>query len=287
MSAAISSGCDVVTTWLDSISITVAPMRPGEEPFRIRRDRLVVGRDGVPRRVPWASSPSIDSPSSSPNAATNTSATASAPRPRPVDADGHDVAVPTGEPDEAGDGDRFADLLPGLRTRDPAAVEWVFVRLQPRLLRFLRSQERSVADDVAADVWLAVARGVGEFEGSWPDFRAWCFAIARRRVADHRRTAARRRTQPVDTAWLDGLAIEDLTERQALAALSGEQAATLIASVLQGDQAEVVLLRILGELDVNQVAAVMGRSPNWVRVTQHRAVRKLARRLGPKIAVIR
>ena len=57
--------------------------------------------------------------------------------------------------------------------------------------------------------------------------------------------------------------------------------------MLSGDQAEVLLLRVLADLDVDQVAAIMQRSPNWVRVTQHRAVRTLAKRLGPKIVVMR
>jgi RNA polymerase sigma-70 factor, ECF subfamily len=196
--------------------------------------------------------------------------------------------VPTG-PDAVppADAAHFAAILPALVEGDEQAIAWVFTRMQPRLVRFLRSQEPRAADDIAAEVWLAVARGVAAFEGTWADFRAWCFGIARRRLADHRRTAARRRTDPVDTSELDRRVTEDVTEREALDNLTGEQAALLIATVLRGEQAEVVLLRVLGDLDVDQVAAIMGRSPNWVRVTQHRALRKLARRAGSKIAVIR
>ena len=57
--------------------------------------------------------------------------------------------------------------------------------------------------------------------------------------------------------------------------------------MLSGEQADVLLLRVLADLDVEQVASIMQRSPNWVRVTQHRAVRRLAKRLGPKIVVMR
>ena len=77
------------------------------------------------------------------------------------------------------------------------------------------------------------------------------------------------------------------TEELVLDSLAGQDAATLITSTLRGDQAEVLLLRVLGDLDVDQVAAIMRRSPNWVRVTQHRAVRTLAKRVGAKIAVMR
>ncbi len=189
-----------------------------------------------------------------------------------------------GAPD--GDDADFDAMLPALADGDARAIEWVFTRLQPRLLRFVHSQERGVADDITAEVWLAVARGVTTFEGSWADFRAWCFAIARRRLADHRRTAVRRRTDPVDASQLDSRSTEDVTEREALANLTGQEATRLITDALREEQAEVVLLRVLGDLDVDQVAAIMNRSANWVRVTQHRALRKLARRTGSKIAVI-
>jgi RNA polymerase sigma-70 factor (ECF subfamily) len=185
------------------------------------------------------------------------------------------------------DPSRFDELLAGLVSGDPHAVEELFRELQPRLLRFLRSQENRAADDIAADVWLAVATRISRFDGDWSDFRAWVFAIARRRLADHRRTGARRRTDVVDSAAFEHQQADDAPDDEVLDKISAQQAATLIRSVLSGDQAEVLLLRVLADLDVDQVASIMQRSPNWVRVTQHRAVRTLAKRLGPKIVVIR
>jgi RNA polymerase sigma-70 factor (ECF subfamily) len=185
------------------------------------------------------------------------------------------------------DPSRFDDVIARVGNGDPRAVEELFTELQPRLLRFLRSQESRAADDLAADVWLAVARGISRFEGDWPDFQAWIFAIARRRLADHRRTAVRRRTDIVEAEAFEGQPADDTTENEALDKITGQQAAALIRSALSGDQADVVLLRVLGGFDVDQVASIMQRSPNWVRVTQHRAMRTLAKRLGPKIVVMR
>lgn len=194
-----------------------------------------------------------------------------------------DFHMPSGSFDPS----KFDDVLARINDGDPHAVEVLFRELQPRLLRFLQSQESRTADDLAAEVWLAVARGISRFEGDWSDFRAWIFAIARRRLADHRRTAVRRRTDVVDVETFEHHPADDMPEREVLHKISGQQAAALITSVLGGDQAEVVLLRVLGELDVDQVASIMQRSPNWVRVTQHRAMKTLAKRLGPKIVVMR
>lgn len=185
------------------------------------------------------------------------------------------------------DSSRFGEVIDLVRGGDPYAVEELFGEIQPRLLRFLHSQESRFADDLAAEVWLAVAGGVSRFEGDWDDFRAWIFAIARRRLADHRRTAVRRRTDVVAVEDFEDHRADDTTEDTALDKISGQQAAALVSAVLSGDQAEVLLLRVLADLDVDQVASIMQRSPNWVRVTQHRAMRTLAKRLGPKIVVMR
>ena len=185
------------------------------------------------------------------------------------------------------DPSRFDVVIARVGNGDPHAIEELFRELQPRLLRFLRSQESRAADDLAAEVWLAVAGGIARFDGDWSDFRAWIFAIARRRLADYRRTAVRRRTDIVEVETFENHAALDMPENEVLQTMSGQQAAALITTVLSGEQAEVVLLRVLGDLDVDQVASIMQRSPNWVRVTQHRAMRTLARRLGPKIVVMR
>jgi len=181
----------------------------------------------------------------------------------------------------------FAQAVAAAVRGDEAATTLLFTELQPRLLRFLRSQEMRVADDLAAEVWLAVARSISTFDGDWDDFRAWVFSIARRRLADHRRTAARRQTAPVDASVLEMRPAPGSTEEQALTDVSSQQAVSLITSVLSGDQAQVLLLRVLGDLDAEQVASIMERSTTWVRVTQHRALRKLADRLGRKVLVTR
>jgi len=182
---------------------------------------------------------------------------------------------------------RFDQAVEKAALGDEVAIGALFTELQPRLLRFLRSQEPRAADDIAADVWLGVARSIASFEGDWDDFRAWFFSIARRRLADHRRTAARRPAESIEATVLELYPATDSTEDRALSELSGTEATTLITTVLNGDQAQVLLLRVLGDLDAEQVAAIMERSPNWVRVTQHRALRKLARRLGREVLVTR
>jgi RNA polymerase sigma-70 factor (ECF subfamily) len=48
---------------------------------------------------------------------------------------------------------------------------------------------------------------------------------------------------------------------------------------LPADHAEIVLLRVLGGLDVAEVASIVGKTPGAVRVASHRALRRLAQLL--------
>ncbi len=189
------------------------------------------------------------------------------------------------------DDESFVPVLIGACRGEPWAAEALFLDLQPRLLRFLRGTEPRVAEDLAGEVWVAIAQGIQQFEGDLAGFRAWVFTIARRRLIDHRRRAARRATDPVDHSLFHRIA--DSTpaadvEQSVLDQLSAQQAVDLITATLPEEQAQVLLLRVIGELDVAHVAAVMERTPNWVRVTQHRALRHLAEKFqqNPVDAVI-
>ena len=73
----------------------------------------------------------------------------------------------------------------------------------------------------------------------------------------------------------DGAASDD-PEAAGVAAVSAQEAAAAISAALTPDQADVILLRLLAGLDVDQVARILGKRPGTVRVLQHKALRRLA-----------
>ena len=180
--------------------------------------------------------------------------------------------VPEPSPEEA--------VLRTAQRGDAAGLTALFRTYQPRLLRYLRAHEPRLADDLASDTWLAVAQRLPQFEGGPSDFAAWLFTIARLRMIDARRTASRRRTDPVAEID-DSTAVS--TEKLAIDKLSAQDAVNLITSALTADQAEVILLRTLGDLSVDQVADLLGHDAGWVRVTQHRATRRLADKYSERL----
>lgn len=175
----------------------------------------------------------------------------------------------------------FAELLLAARAGEEWAVTSIYRDLHPRLARYLGAQEPRAAEDVEAEVWLAFAERLHSFSGDEPALRAWLFSIARRRLADYRRTAARRRTDATPAEQLDRPAPDD-PATVVLDALAGDEAAAFIVRALPANQAEVVLLRVLADLDVAEVAEILGKKPGTVRVLTHRALRALEVRLTGK-----
>lgn len=170
--------------------------------------------------------------------------------------------------------------LDAARSGDERAVSLLFRALHPQLLHYVRHRAPDVAEDLVSDTWLAAAKGFPQFEGDVGDFRAWLFCIARRRVADHYRARARRpQLVPLDEVTHHVSA--DAAD-VALEALSTDEAIEALVRDLPADQAEVVLLRVVAGLSVDQVSKVLGRSAGSVRVVQHRALRRLSKIWEPR-----
>jgi RNA polymerase sigma-70 factor (ECF subfamily) len=177
----------------------------------------------------------------------------------------------------------FSSLLAAARQGEQRAITEIYRAYQPRLLRYLRAQESGMADDLAADVWLAVARGLSRFDGDEAGFRGWVFTIARHRVIEHRRRIARRRTELMSHDRLDGPIERGLGGDPAwlvVEQLGVQETVEMLVAGLAPDQAEAVLLRVLGGFDVGEVARIMGRSPGSVRVLCHRALKRLAAKMS-------
>jgi RNA polymerase sigma-70 factor, ECF subfamily len=174
----------------------------------------------------------------------------------------------------------FDEVL--LRARQGAewAIAELWRELHPRLLRYLRGVEPAAAEDVEADTWLAAARDLATFEGDDNQFRAWMFTIARNRLIDWRRREVRRRTVAVTPDVLVEHPADDDPAVAVVNMLRSDEAVALVRTSLPRDQAEVILLRVVGGFDVAEVAAIIRKRPGNVRVLQHRGLRLLAERLS-------
>ncbi len=176
-------------------------------------------------------------------------------------------------------GDDFPAVLRLAADGDGAAFAALWRDSHPPVLRYLWVAAGDAAEDLAAEVWLDVARRIESFRGGEPEFRRWLFTMARRKLIDRHRYEARRPESPTaDSGLLDRPAADD-TVAAALEEISTERALALIAT-LPPDQAEIIVLRVVVGMDATVVARVVGKSPGAVRIAAHRGLHALAARLA-------
>lgn len=164
-------------------------------------------------------------------------------------------------------------MLARAQEGDEAAFARLWRDLNPALLRYL-GLGGEAAEDVASDTWASVIKGLRRFTGDETAWRAWVFTTARRRAIDAGRRRAR--AAELELAWrqspvesVAGDAADAVVER-----LDTDAALRLVAQ-LSPLQAEVVVLRAVAGLPVEEVARIVGRSPGAVRIAAHRGLRRL------------
>lgn len=160
-----------------------------------------------------------------------------------------------------------------------AGEEWAFAELwreySPRVHGFVRARGASEPEDLTSEVFLQVLRRLPTFEGDESDFRAFLFTVARCRLVDELRHRSR---QPLHLEWTpdrDGRSSESAETLAMRAVADGETAGLM--DELTPDQREVIALRVLGELTVEEVARVTDRPAGAVKALQRRGLDRLRR----------
>jgi RNA polymerase sigma-70 factor (ECF subfamily) len=169
----------------------------------------------------------------------------------------------------------FDDVLAAAR----AGAEWAWARiyadLAPKVVGYLRARGAAEPEDLAGEVFLQLVRGLPGFAGGEREFRAWTFTIAHRRLVDALRQRGRRPVDPVSAEELQRVAgaggdVPD--EAEAQIALARVRAAI---AELPPDQRSVILLRIVGDLTIEEIACAVGKRPGAVKALQRRGLRRL------------
>ena len=162
-----------------------------------------------------------------------------------------------------------------------AGADWAWGRLYadlaPTVTGYLRAHGAAEPEDLTGEAFLQVVRGLPRFEGDERDFRSWVFTIVHRRLIDERRRTLRRpaeATPPEDVATLAG-AGGDVHE-DALGRIGDERVRAAFAE-LPADQRSVLLLRILGDMTVEEVARAVGKRPGAVKALQRRGLKRIER----------
>ncbi|GIU96916.1 MAG: DNA-directed RNA polymerase sigma-70 factor [Actinomycetota bacterium] len=177
----------------------------------------------------------------------------------------------------------IGEALEAARRGDPNGLASLYEELRTPVFRYLvaATGDRSAAEDLLADVFVEVARGVRRFVGGPGAFVGWVFAIARHDVADLRRGHRRRAVEPVPDPPEPELAPDHADDVAHRVDLEHREAPRLHAALarLNEEQREVVLMRFVAERSLEEVAAALGTTVGAVKARQHRALARLRRLL--------
>lgn len=164
------------------------------------------------------------------------------------------------------------------RKGNQAAFAVLWRHLSPALCGYLRAKGAADPDATCNEVFLGAFRALDDFAGDAGQFRGLLFTIAQRRLVDEFRRRVRR---PTEVPWSPELddRCHPSAEHHALAN-RGDGGAKDLLDTLPADQRDVMMLRIFGDLTIEQIATTLDKTPGAVKQLQRRGLDNLRRRVS-------
>ncbi|MGY2743898.1 RNA polymerase sigma factor [Arthrobacter sp. UYCu723] len=163
------------------------------------------------------------------------------------------------------------DELSAALAGDPSGFSAVYTAISPAVLGYFRARGVEDAEALTQDVFVDVLPKLANVSGGHAGLRTFVFSVAHARLVDQRRRSER-------TPYLAEYDPRDDTrssasaEDEALGSLGGISG-TL--SQLNEEQREVLVLRIVADLSIDQVAGIMDKTPGAIKQLQRRGLSAL------------
>ena len=165
---------------------------------------------------------------------------------------------------------------------DRDAVGQLFDHFYPAILAYCvrRLLVRALAEDVTSEVFLKLARCIGEFPGSTTeDLRRWLFRVATNEINAHLRQSIRRRELLQSAAQMGIVNASISTPLLASdSSIDWEDIYQALAELSDREQS-LISLRFFAGLKHNEIAEVLQIEAGTARVALSRALDKLRDRL--------
>jgi RNA polymerase sigma-70 factor (ECF subfamily) len=165
----------------------------------------------------------------------------------------------------------FSAMLTEAINGQGRGFEGLYRWLAPQVTRFAAARDAEDPEGITNEVFLRAFGQLDRFGGGSNSFRAWIFTIARNLLIDAHRARSRRpqvASNDVPERTVPGAEVE------ALDLLSAQRVTRLLA-LLSEDQRDVILLRMVGDLSLRQVAAIVDKPLTAVKALQRRGLRRL------------
>ncbi len=166
----------------------------------------------------------------------------------------------------------FAALLSAAQNGEGWAFDDLFATWNGRVSAFVRARGVADLDEVVNDVFVKAFAAIGSFSGDERAFRAWLFQIARNRVIDEYRKQGR---TPDTTELTRGESIAGGDVVADAERRFGDDRLQALLGAVTDEQREVLTLRFVADLTIDQIATATGRRRGAVKQLQRRGLRRL------------
>ena len=169
-------------------------------------------------------------------------------------------------------------LLTGANRGDQAAITQIYENYFPSIYRFVRLQvdDLALAEDIASEVFIKLMDSIGGRHGPRHSLRGWLFRVARNQVYKHFGKVRRFPTEALDE-WVAVSADHDL-EIQFMRTVATDCILQAVRRLVP-EQREVLLLRFVETLSLQETAQIMNKTTSAVKSLQFRAIESLRRLL--------
>jgi len=165
------------------------------------------------------------------------------------------------------------DFLLRARQRDSTAWTSIYKEFSIRIYRyaFLKVQNRQLAEDISEMVFLRALEAIDKYEMRGLPFSSWLFRIAHNLIIDHlRKNKGDRELALEDVSLPSGEDPAALAEK----GIALEQVKSAMKHLTKTQQ-EVVEMRFAAELNIAEIAQIMGKSEGAIKALQHSAIQSL------------
>jgi len=148
-----------------------------------------------------------------------------------------------------------------------APLESLWDELTPKLFGYLVNvlHDKTLAEDILQNTWTKALQALPRYHDRGKPFQAWLFAIARNECNQHWRKGSRE--VPLDPGTHD---IPDVPSAGHTDSIYIDQ----IMAKLSEDDRELLRLRYIADLPMNDIAKILNINIIAVRVRVHRALKR-------------
>ncbi|MGE5222165.1 MAG: RNA polymerase sigma factor, partial [Omnitrophica WOR_2 bacterium] len=163
--------------------------------------------------------------------------------------------------------------LLGSNFSKPVVFEEIYRRYVKQVYRYLYSYVGNVseAEDLTSQVFISAWESLQHYREQG-NFAAWLFRIARNRANDYYRRNSRSQQIPIEkaaTLCVEWNPIERIESEETFHHLRG------LVQKLDAEKAELLRLRFAADLSYADIAVLLGRSEDAVKMLFHRLLHKL------------